>query len=43
MDKELEKQVIDITFRSTPGSFNRAWGWRIQHNPEREPGKMTGV
>lgn len=41
MISEQEKKVLDVTFHSTPQSFNKGWGWRIPHNPKREPGKLT--
>ena len=41
MDSERDKKVIEVTFHSTPTSFNSPWGWRIPQNPEREPGKFT--
>jgi len=41
MFNERDKKVLDVTFHSTPQSFNKGWGWRIPHNPKREPGKMT--
>ena len=41
MDKDTEKKIIDITFNSSPKSFNSGWGWRIPHNPNRTPGEMT--
>lgn len=43
MSSERDREVIDVTFHSTPQSFNKGWGWRIPHNPEREPGKFTDV
>ena len=41
MPSDRDKQVLDVTFHSTPQSFNAGWGWRIPHNPDREPGKFT--
>ncbi len=41
MTTPTEQQVLDVTFHSTPQSFNAGWGWRIPHNPDREPGKFT--
>ena len=41
MASDQDKEVLDVTFHSTPQSFNAGWGWRIPHNPEREPGKFT--
>ena len=35
------EEVIRVTFNSTPDGVNGAWGWRIPHNPAREPGKFT--
>lgn len=41
MLSEKDQKVLDATFHSTPQSFNAGWGWRIPHNPKREPGKCT--
>ena len=41
MDKEKEKKVMEVTYHSTPQSFNKGWGWRIPHNPGRKPGERT--
>ncbi len=41
MDKEQEKKVLDVTFHSTPQSFNKGWGWKIPHNPDRVPTQKT--
>ena len=38
---EQDGKVLDVTFHSTPDSFNAGWGWRIPANPDREPGKFT--
>jgi hypothetical protein len=42
MCSERDRQVIEVTFHSTPpGEAERAggWGWRIPKNPERQPGE----
>ena len=39
--EERDKRVIDVTFHSTPQSFNKGWGWKIPHNPKRVPGQHT--
>jgi len=36
-----EEKVLHVTYHSTPQSFNKGWGWRIPHNPERKPGQRT--
>ena len=37
-----DKEIIDVTFRSTPFSRSPGWGWRIPHNPDRgDPGTFT--
>ena len=41
MSEERDKEIVDITLHSVPQSFNHGWGWRIPHNPSREPGKFT--
>lgn len=41
MDSERDKKIIEVTFHSTPPSFNPGWGWRVPQNPDREPGKFT--
>lgn len=41
MTTDNDRKVLDVTFHSTPQSFNKGWGWRIPHNPAREPGKLT--
>ena len=41
MISERDKKVLEVTFHSTEEQFNAGWGWRIQYNPEREPGQMT--
>ena len=38
---EKQKQVLDVTFHSVPQQINQSWGWRIPHNPDRQPGKFT--
>jgi len=38
---ERDKKVVEVTFHSTPESSNPGWGWRIPHNPKREPGTFT--
>ena len=38
---DRDKEVIRVTFESTPETFNKGWGWRIPHNPAREPKKFT--
>jgi len=40
-DEERDKRIIEVTFHSTPGSYNAGWGWRIPHNPQRVPGQFT--
>jgi hypothetical protein len=40
--EERDRKIIDVTLYSVPGqNINRAWGWKIPQNPEREPGKFT--
>lgn len=39
--EERDRKVIDVTFNSSPKSFNSGWGWRIPHNPARQAGKWT--
>lgn len=38
---EEQKKVLDVTLHSVPQTFNKGWGWRIPHNPKREPGSFT--
>ncbi len=42
-DDERNKEIIRVTFDSTPSSFNAGWGWRIPYNPAREPKKFTDI
>ena len=41
MSSEQDKKVLDVTFRSVPGSFNKGWGWRIPGNPDRGEERFT--
>ena len=41
MTSERDREVLEVTFHSTPDSFNKGWGWRIPRNPDRESGKFT--
>jgi hypothetical protein len=40
MSSERDKKVVEVTFHSTPGSFNAGWGWRIPGNPDRAEGEV---
>ncbi len=40
-DEERDRKIVEVTFHSTPGSYNAGWGWRIPHNPQRVPGQFT--
>jgi hypothetical protein len=39
--EDRDRKIIEVTFGSTPSSFNPGWGWKIPHNPAREPGTWT--
>lgn len=41
MSDEIEREILRVTFHSTPATLNKGWGWRIPNNPDREPGKFT--
>ena len=41
MTAENKERIVDVTFNSTPESVNGVWGWRINGNPERQPGGFT--
>ena len=41
MSTERDRKILEVTFHSTPDSFNKGWGWRIPRNPDRVPGKFN--